>query len=151
MRYVFQNPDPFYSLASHEVANHKYSGLHIDWEPVHGVTNNDAGDYARFLCNFASTLKSSVNKQAMLTVAIALWSPLWDWNALATTKVDRFNVMSTYTGNFTAFTNFLNLAQKTFPAQKFGIGLETINPNTKQPYSKQEVMFHFNSRFFIVM
>lgn len=61
------------------------------------ATQQDAENYVKFLNLFADELHKFNMK---LTVDIATWNSLWNWTLLATSKVDKLCLMSTYTCKF---------------------------------------------------
>jgi len=140
LRQLFDNPGPFIESAIKEILTTGYTGYNLDMEPD-TATPEDAVNYAIFLEEFATALHA-VGKE--LTVDIADWTPFWNWTLLAKTSVDRFNLMSTYTGNFTIFTEKLEEAMIIFGPKQLGVGLESINPDTNEPYSNQELEERFN-------
>ncbi len=137
MRTLFSNPEPFITAAVNLAISRNFTGYNIDFEPS-DATANDAYNYVIFLNKFADALHS-VNKK--LSVDIASWSLIWDYNLLAESKVDYIYDMSTYAGRFETFYTNLNNAISKIPMQKLGIGLETLNPNTgeKTPFTEGEI------------
>eukprot|EP01124_Arcella_intermedia_P026444 TRINITY_DN4969_c0_g1_i1.p1 TRINITY_DN4969_c0_g1~~TRINITY_DN4969_c0_g1_i1.p1 ORF type:complete len:223 (+),score=54.09 TRINITY_DN4969_c0_g1_i1:283-951(+) len=140
MRQLFKNPQPFFKDCITWSKIFQFTGFNVDFEPDAGIIPSDADDYVKFLNEFADVLHQN---NLELTVDIATWSTLWDWPKLSQTKVDKFMIMSTYTGNETAWLIDFNKAIKDFPVEKIGIGLQTVNPNTGQPLTDQELEFRF--------
>jgi len=83
------------------------TGVNVDFEPNVPATHQDAIDYANFINLFADSLHQ---KGFLLTMDIATWNAIWDWNLLNATDVDRIMLMSTYTGNWTIFQRDLTRA-----------------------------------------
>jgi hypothetical protein len=115
-------------------------------------------NYAIFLTTFAKALHQ-VDKK--LTVDVASWNPIWNWTLISNSSVDGIFLMDTYTGNagampqsvsfgthsfagsFDTFAQRLDKALNQIDINKLGIGLESINPNTNQPFSDQELEERF--------
>jgi len=139
-RQVFDNPTPFIQTCIEEAQKYGYSGYNVDFEPTIGIQDGDGKRYAQFLDKFAKALHS-VGR--ILTIDIATWTAFWDLDALSQTSVDRIISMSTYTGNMTIWEiKFLEGVKKF--GGRFGVGLETVNPNTGQPLSNDELKFRFD-------
>ena len=51
--------------------------------------------------------------------------------------------MSTYTGNFTTWQKMFPKATSEIPLDKLGVGLQTLNTDTKKPYTNQELQERF--------
>jgi hypothetical protein len=65
----------------------------------------DAKLYCSFLDYFATELHKN---NLILSIDVARWSVLWDFNLLAKTKVDRIVTMQTYTTNLDRFESEVN-------------------------------------------
>jgi len=137
MRKLFSNPDPFITEAVNLATSLNITGYNIDFEPT-SATTDDAYNYANFLNKLANALHS-VNKK--LSVDIATWSLIWNYDLLAESKIDIIYDMSTYAGRFETFYTNLNNAISKIPLSKLGIGLETLNPNTGEtsPFTEEEI------------
>jgi hypothetical protein len=137
MRKLFSNPDPFITEAVNLATALNITGYNIDFEPT-SATTDDAYNYANFLNKLANALHS-VNKK--LSVDIATWSLIWNYDLLAESKIDIIYDMSTYAGRFETFYTNLNNAISKIPLSKLGIGLETLNPNTGEtsPFTEEEI------------
>eukprot|EP01114_Cavostelium_apophysatum_P018627 TRINITY_DN5809_c0_g2_i1.p1 TRINITY_DN5809_c0_g2~~TRINITY_DN5809_c0_g2_i1.p1 ORF type:complete len:288 (+),score=52.48 TRINITY_DN5809_c0_g2_i1:70-933(+) len=140
MRKLFNNPTPFINAALAEISDKGYTGYNVDMEPTAGATEEDAQNYAAFLSEFADALHAIDKK---LTVDIANWNPIWNWTLISQSSVDRIFLMSTYAGNFTAFEKYLKQAVNEIDPQKLGIGLETIDDDTNEPFSEAELQERF--------
>jgi len=135
--------DDFIRQCIDAVLANNWSGLNVDWEPQSGVqpTHQDALDYARFLNRLGAALHSV---EARLTVDVGHWNALFDYTVLGQiANVDRIIVMGTYTANFTTFQKQLHLAVQQIGVDKLGVGLSTMNLNTKQPFSETEIRERF--------
>jgi len=139
-RQLFDNPTPFIQTCIEEAQKYGYSGYNVDFEPTVGIQDGDGKRYAQFLDKFAKALHSIGR---ILTIDIATWTTFWDLDALSQTSVDRIISMSTYTGNMTIWEiKFLEGVQKF--GVRFGVGLQTVNPNTGKPLSNDELKFRFD-------
>jgi len=149
MRQLFNNSadgQAFIKQCIETAQENKFSGWNVDWEPVSGdgapnATTQDAIDYANFLDAFAVALHA---EDLELTVDIASWSPLWNWTLIAQSNVDKLMLMNTYTWNFDTFKSNLLLAVQEIGVDKLGVGLETINEKTNQPFSTGELKPRFD-------
>lgn len=91
-----------------------------DWEPTTpDVTPEDALAYAEFLDTLAEALHSV---DAVLTVDIAHWGPIWNFTALAATSVDHFMTMGTYTDDAAAWTKYVDDAVRIFSPNQLVVG-----------------------------
>jgi spore germination protein YaaH len=70
-------------------------------------------------------------------------TPLWNLTLIAATDVDLVMTMSTYTDNFTLFEKHLVEAVTTLKPSQVVIGLESIRPSDKQPYTPQQMQQRF--------
>jgi hypothetical protein len=96
-----------------------------DWEPTtKDVTAKDALDYAKFLNELADALHGT---GALLTVDIAHWGAIWNFTALANTRVDYFMTMGTYTDNPVSWKKNVANAVAQLPSHKLVIG-ERVQP-----------------------
>jgi len=139
-RQVFNNPDPFIQACIADAKKYGYSGYNVDFEPTTGIQDGDGKRYAQFLDKFARALHAAGK---ILTVDVATWTSFWDLDALSQTSIDRIISMSTYTGNLTIWeTKFIEGVTKF--GGRFGVGLETVNPNTDLPLSVSELKFRFD-------
>lgn len=96
LRLLWQNPKPFVEASLIPAKNYRFLplvlqthpfsflGYHIDFEPESGVVASDAAKYCTFLDYFAEELHKN---GFILSVDVARWSPLWDFQLLAKTKV----------------------------------------------------------------
>jgi len=140
LRQLFANPQPFIQSAVNEIMNTGYSGYNVDFEPTEDATEEDAINFAEFLTTFAVSLHK-VDK--LLTVDIASWNLFWNWTLISNSEVDRIFLMNTYTGNFTWFKYYFERAVSEISISKLGIGFESINPDTNQPFSNDELQQRF--------
>jgi hypothetical protein len=62
------------------------TGFNVDWEPTGSATADDAKSYAEFLTYFSDKLHAAGIK---VTADVAGWNPIWDFNLLGKTSVDR--------------------------------------------------------------
>ena len=122
---VFSNPEPFINSCISEAKKYGYIGWNLDWEPTtDDVTYKDAADYADFIDTFAKELHKH---GLLLTVDIATWSPIWNYDLLAKTSADRFITMGTYTSNDASFSSQLDKLVNAFTPEKSGVGLEMVS------------------------
>jgi len=135
----------FFNNAIDLAKKNNFTGWNIDWEPEDGVrgpnaTAQDGLDYAQFLDTFAKVLHA---ENIELTVDIASWSPLWDFEHLAATGVDRLCNMDTYTGNFNLFKSKLSRSVKQIGFPLLGVGLEVLNENRNRAFNTTELYERF--------
>jgi hypothetical protein len=78
-----------------------------------------------------------------LTVDVATWSSIWDYEALASTAVDKGISMGTYTSTDSSFTTQLEDIVTAFGPARAGVGLETVNASTGSHISLKEVEWRF--------
>jgi hypothetical protein len=121
MRFVFKNPKDFVAATIKQGSALGLTGFNCDFEPIGNITAQDASDYAAFLTYWATSLHKY---DMQLTVDVASWSILWDFEALAETAVDTVMTMSTYTNNDTSWARQLQKALDNIPLTKLGIGLQ---------------------------
>ena len=140
MRQVFQNPKPFLNSCVEEAIKYNYKGYNLDWEPTDNVTEQDGNDYAKFINIFANQLHQHDLK---LSVDIATWSPIWNYDMIAKTNIDKAISMGTYTSTDTSFTTQLDLLIDSFGIQYSGVGLETVNASTNGRIPLNEVSYRF--------
>jgi hypothetical protein len=145
----------FIDQAVSEARSNGYTGYNLDWEPVWSeggghelpLTERDAKQYARFIDKFAKRLHDEGFK---LGVDVASWSsgngapPVWDYNAISSTAVDKVISMSTYTSNDDSFSTELTKLMDAFGTDRAGVGLMTVNASDNQPLSMQEIEYRFN-------
>jgi len=126
MRELFKNPDPFVNALLDEMNKYNYTGINIDFEPTATATTQDASDYANFLTYLGNKLHT---QHRLLSVDIATWNPIWDWDLIGKASVDIVMTMSTYTRNDTIFDSMLKKGLASIGTKKLGIGLECdLNP-----------------------
>jgi spore germination protein YaaH len=123
MREVFADPDPFINACISEAQKNSFAGYNLDWEPTDAVKEEDGVNYAQFINYFSDQLHSA---GFLLTVDIATWSSIWNFDLLAKTSADRFISMSTYTATDSSFTSQLEKLVNVFGPEKSGVGLETV-------------------------
>jgi len=143
MRQIFDDAalqKSFINSAVQNAITNNYDGYDIDMEPETGVVAADGPKYTAFLDNFAVAMHV-LNKT--LDVDIASWGPLWDFAALAKTRVDVFHTMDTYASNFTTWTARFNKAVQAFPLTRLGIGLESRRPEGGE-WSAQDLQQRFD-------
>jgi hypothetical protein len=140
MREVFQNPGPFIDQCISEAALYGYFGYNLDWEPTgDDITSQDGTDYAAFIETFAQALHAAGLK---LSVDVATWTPIWDYDAIAQTSADTMISMGTYTSTDTSFTSQLDLIMESF-GDRAGVGLEMVNATTSERIPLDEVIWRF--------
>mmetsp|Transcript_2899 Transcript_2899/g.4408 ORF Transcript_2899/g.4408 Transcript_2899/m.4408 type:complete len:272 (-) Transcript_2899:177-992(-) len=142
MREAFANPEPFIDQCVSEAEKYGYTGYNLDWEPTDDVTEEDGTAYAQFIEDLAEGLHKHNLK---LTVDIATWSPIWNYDAMATTTADTFISMGTYTSTDSSFTTQLDLLVDAFGPTRSGVGLETVNASTGERIPLNEVQWRFKS------
>jgi len=142
MRQLFANPQPFMSSAVSQALQLGFDGYNIDFEPTVGIEKEDAVAYVQFLNKFADVLHANGIE---VSVDVATWSVLWDWPALNLSNVDKIMVMSTYAGDPDTWKKYFDLALAEISPNKLGLGLQTVNPNTNQPLSRQELEYRFSN------
>ncbi len=141
MREVFQSPYVFIDQCITQAKLYNYTGYNLDWEPTDNVTAQDGQDYSTFIGIFADALHSQGLK---LSVDVATWSVIWDYDAIAATNVDYAISMGTYTSSDTSFSTQLNSIMKSFGKSRAGVGLETVNASTEDRLSMDEVIWRFD-------
>lgn len=141
MREVFQNPQPFIDQCYVAAKQYNLTGFNIDWEPTTEPVPQDAVDYANFLNTFSNAMHAQGIK---VSVDAATWNPIWNFTLLAQTSLDRVITMGTYTGSPDSWLNQLETAIDQVGIEKLGVGLETVNPNTNQPFTQEEMEWRFN-------
>lgn len=107
-----------------------FTGYNVDWEPTANAYPQDAADYASFINLFANAMHEAGKK---LTMAAATWNPIWNFNLLGKTNIDKIMTMSTYTSNFTTFQKKLTEATSSIPLSKLGIGLQDDTTTSISP------------------
>eukprot|EP00604_Paraphysomonas_vestita_P001840 CAMPEP_0174821678 /NCGR_PEP_ID=MMETSP1107-20130205/9175_1 /TAXON_ID=36770 /ORGANISM="Paraphysomonas vestita, Strain GFlagA" /LENGTH=209 /DNA_ID=CAMNT_0016038965 /DNA_START=192 /DNA_END=821 /DNA_ORIENTATION=- len=140
MRQVFEQPQVFIDQCLSEAKKYGYTGYNLDWEPTEDVTSDDGIAYAEFIETFAQQLHANNLK---LTVDIATWSAVWNYEELAKTSADTFISMGTYTSSDSSFTNQLNLLVDAFGPSRSGVGLQTVNASTEERIPLNEVIWRF--------
>ncbi|KAH3759947.1 hypothetical protein Pelo_8259 [Pelomyxa schiedti] len=141
MRYLFANPDHFINEAVANAVIYGHSGYNMDFEPTTTATDQDAIDYANFLTQFADALHL---KGKVLSVDVATWNTIWNYELIAQSHVDYINCMATYTGSWDSFQKQLALAVSEIGTEKLGIGMETVNTQNDQPLTDDEIEERFN-------
>lgn len=140
MREVFADPSTFIEACIEEANVNHYVGYNLDWEPTDDVTSDDGTSYAAFIGTFADALHANGLK---LTVDVATWSPIWDYDAIALTNVDSIISMGTYTSSDSSFSSQLDTMVSTFGVARTGVGLETVNASTEERMPVSEVAWRF--------
>lgn len=140
MREVFANPLLFIDQCISEAQKYGYNGYNLDWEPTDDVSEEDGIAYAQFIETFAQTMRAS---NLGLSVDIATWSPIWNYDALSQTSVDKFISMGTYTSNDDSFSSQLSMLVDSFGPSRSGVGLETVNASTEERIPIEEVEWRF--------
>lgn len=115
-----------------------YVGINIDFEPTASATSQDAADYVDFLNYFTKKLHTQSKR---LSVDIASWNEIWDWNLLGKSSVDTLVLMSTYTGNDTTFLTMLDKAVNTIGRHKITVGMEC---DLSTPLTVNQLMYRFS-------
>ena len=144
MRYLFENPEPFIQQAISEAVKYGWNGYNLDLEPVAGVEEADAINYAKFIGKFAAALHQ---KGMKLNVDTAAWSILWNYGlisrALVAEQGDVMITMGTYTANNTSWLKQLDkVVAESDSLDKVGIGLMPLD-NSDVPISRQDIDFRF--------
>eukprot|EP01095_Lingulamoeba_sp_RSL-Kostka_P004254 TRINITY_DN15353_c0_g1_i1.p1 TRINITY_DN15353_c0_g1~~TRINITY_DN15353_c0_g1_i1.p1 ORF type:complete len:299 (+),score=76.86 TRINITY_DN15353_c0_g1_i1:131-898(+) len=141
MRQLFKNPKPFITSVIQEGIANGYTGFNVDWEPTATANEQDAKNYAIFLNQLATELKTY---NLGVIVDVATWNSIWNYTYLSeATEVDRFITMGTYTGDNKSFLQQFNDAKDAF-GNKAGIGLQTINPDNNQNYTDPQLDYRFD-------
>lgn len=140
MREAFAQPDVFTAQCVAEAKKYNYTGYNLDWEPTDEVSEQDGIDYAAFVETFAQGLHANGLK---LSVDVAGWSPIWNYDALAQSSADSFISMGTYTSSDTSFTKELDKLVTAF-GPRAGVGLETVNASTELHLPIDEVVWRFD-------
>lgn len=141
MRQAFAHPEVFTAQCVAEAKKYNYTGYNLDWEPTDEVTEQDGLDYATFVEAFAVGLHEH---GLLLSVDVASWSPIWNYDALAQTSADSFISMGTYTSSDSSFTKELDKIMTSF-GPRAGVGLQTVNASTELRLPMEEVMWRFDS------
>lgn len=141
MREAFEHPDKFIAQCISEAQKYNYTGYNLDWEPTEDVTESDGAAYAAFVETFAQGLHDHGIK---LSVDIASWSPIWNFDLLAQTSADSFISMGTYTSTDSSFSIELDKVVTSF-GKRAGVGLETVNASTEERMPMEEVKWRFDS------
>ncbi|EGG14717.1 hypothetical protein DFA_10977 [Cavenderia fasciculata] len=140
-RDLFLNPKPFISSAIEISILEGFNGFNVDIEPGSGDgTEQDAIDYANFIDQFANALHLN---DKILTVAVATYTPFWNYTLLGNTAVDYLFTMSTYGGDIEQFTQNFQYAVNSIPLDKLAIGLMTVDGNNN-PLSDQDLTQRFD-------
>jgi hypothetical protein len=124
MRDVFITPEPFIEACISAAKRFHYIGYNLDWEPTDDVTEEDGLAYAQFIDTFAIALHSA---GLQLTVDVATWSPIWNYDAIEKGAADRVISMGTYTSSDSSFTSQLSKLVDTFGPTRSGVGLEMVS------------------------
>ncbi len=140
IRALFDNQDSFIAQAVGIAISKNITGFNIDFEPTGGATHEDAVRYAEFLDRFAAELHKHGFK---LSVDVARWSPIWDLDLLARTRVDYIIDMSTYASRDTTFVKYLDRDLEEIPEDKLVVGLCTYNLSSDTLFPDHEVAFRF--------
>ena len=74
---------------------------------------------------------------------VAFHSRLPTRTALSLTGVDRFMIMSTYTGDWGEWQVLAEQAVSTFSTEQLVLGLQTVDPNTNVPLNDTELSLRF--------
>lgn len=145
IRELWQNTTYFIDQAVAEISRKGYDGYNIDFEPSSGPTptEEDAKLFAAFVDEFAKRLHA-VGRGFKLSVDVASWSPLLDYELLTATEVDTVMTMDTYCGNDDLFLTRVDAAVEKIGLEKLGIGLEIVNPNTGQPFTEEQMQLRFD-------
>ena len=145
VRDLWKNTTYFIDQAAVEIMRKGYDGYNIDFEPSSGPTPTaeDAKLFAKFVDDFAKRLHS-LGRGFKLSVDVATWSPLLDYDLLAATEVDTIMTMDTYCGNDDLFLTRVDNAVEKIGLEKLGIGLEIVNPNTGKPFTKEQMQLRFD-------
>ena len=149
--------EKFIASAIEEATKFSYTGYNLDWEPVFSeggdghqmpLTEKDALQYAKFIDTFALALHSNGFK---LGVDVANWSsgdgapPIWDFDAIANTSVDKVISMSTYTSNDELFAANVDALVDAF-GERSGVGLMTVNATDEtSALSTAEIQYRFDT------
>lgn len=144
--------DAFIQQARAEASKFGYTGFNLDFEPTRNnvtapITKADSAAYAAFVGRFATALHADGVK---LGVDVAQWKTapdgpsIWDYNALATTAVDKGISMGTYCSNDDTFQKEVEATVAAF-GPRAGIGLQRINASDNSLFSDEEVAFRFRT------
>ena len=142
LRQLWKNREKFIGLVVQTAVNNSWQGVNIDFEPENGdpPTPADAKEFATFLDLLSEALHT---RGISLSVDIASWTVFWNFELLAATRIDRIITMDTYCGNFTLFEARVINAVKIFGTRRLGIGLMTVNPTTRKPFTFEEMQARF--------
>lgn len=145
VRELWTNTSYFIDQAVAEIVRQDYDGYNIDFEPSSGPTptEEDAKLFAKFVDDFAKRLHS-IGRGYKLSVDVAMWSPLLDYDLLAATEVDTVMTMDTYCGDDSLFLTRVDNAVEKIGLKKLGIGLEIVNPNTGKPFTEEQMKLRFD-------
>ena len=142
-RQAAANPDAFIGPAMDAIRQKNFDGYNLDIEPLNG-THQDALAYNAFIDAFADKLHA---EGKTLTVDVGTWTPFFNVSLLAESKVDKIILMGTYTGTFRLFVEFIDAALAVpglADSDRLVVGLETVNPNTNQPFGEPELKERFD-------
>jgi len=121
LRTLFRNPTGFVHDAVKAAVKHNYAGYNIDFEPDDQGNATDAAQFAVFLDLFAKALHA---KGKTLSVDVAGWNAIWDFQLIAAVSVDKVITMDTYVKDDAEFLTELNRAVQDIGIAKLGVGLE---------------------------
>ena len=148
MREVFAAPQPFIDAVIAACEREGLSGVNIDWEPPSNAnpkaTHADALAYAAFLDTLAAALQAH-SPPLIASVDVATWSPIWDLQAIAATRVDAIFFMGTYTEGFALWQKVLAEAVADVGLEKLVVGLETTKATSGGPYNASELTLRFDA------
>jgi len=122
MRALFSSPTSLIQDSIQKAKENSYIGYHIDFEPEFGVVKSDASLYATFVDLFAKELQK---EGLILSIDVATWSILWDYDLLGKTSVNKIYTMQTYTNNITRFTNEVQHIVQAIGKEKAAVGFDS--------------------------
>jgi len=145
MREVFVNPEPFFKQCIDAARMHGLTGFDVDWEPTTEATKEDATNYAHFLDLMAARLHE---RGLSMQVDVAPWNSIWNLSLIGMTRVDRVMQMGTYAGNWTSWQRAFNASVTNVPIARLGIGLQSVDPNSKlkppAPLTDEQLRLRFS-------
>lgn len=143
MRRVWKEPGPFIQQIIDLARENNYTGYNIDWEPEKGVESTDTAQYSQFLSQVSQEL---YRNNLVLNVDVASWTVLWNFTQISSglSQGHRMITMDTYAGSHDTWVARFEKAYQSVPTvEQLGIGLMTVNPNTRQPLTEEDLEWRF--------
>lgn len=140
-RELFANPKPFMDAALAAMLEDDVDMLNLDIEPLTSDNSSDSVAYAAFVDLFAHHLHRNGKR---LSVDVGSYAPnFWNLTLLGQTRVDKIVLMGTYCSSFAMFESIALQAMAAVDSERLVIGLETVSPNTNEPFSPHELAERF--------